>query len=42
VNHRLGLADHKSLAPLNKIGDDLGEGFGPVGADRVPGIINKD
>lgn len=42
VNNGIGAADHKGLAAFDEIRDNLGKCLRAVGADRMPGIIDKD
>ena len=42
MDHRLGAADYKGFAAFEKIADDLGHGFRPLGADRMPGIVDEN
>src|SRR5438067_11568946 len=42
MDHRLGAADDEGLVPFEEVGRHLREGLGPLGADRVPGIIDEN
>src|SRR3954453_23434092 len=42
VDDGLGAADHEGLVAVEEIGDDLDKGFRPLGADRMPGVVDED